>query len=612
MDITSNTKKRNNTEAKVIDGHIANNDNVKNKKHKSISTIAKDKIFAETLNIDNLWPKYQNEYNKSTPYPHINLQPLCNEQLFQNVRDEIVGNLKTKYKETDLFKLYQTTDLANIDSSQPELSKKLPSLLKLRNALYSKEFREFVSKVTGCPELTDRVDMAASAYSDGCHLLCHDDVIGTRAVSYIIYFVDKDWTAEDGGALELYPLIPSSTVTNEQSGLPQGIPEPMPAKKIVPMWNSMAMFNVQPGRSYHSVEEVHRIVSNSPRLSIQGWYHAPKAPKGAEMASINQLKTLAKLKKDSNKNTEASILKSPKTWELTDNDRSFLKSYVNSIYLEDSAIDSISDKYINNSYVELRNFLNETVATKINNILFNGIDDKSITNDKNWKLLGPAHVQRYLQYSSPKENQNTEVTATTTTTTTTTTTFVLDDIKKTLFESISFKKLIHKLTGECKPSKSDGDATALRCFRKGVDYTVAHHGLLLPEGEVRLDCNLCFVDDGTMNNANKSENRAGSSSSENIDEKTIEWESGERGGFECYIAAENEENEAAEVYKDDDDDEDGGIVLSVSPSFNTLSLALRDDGTMRFIKYISSVAPSNRYDIATSYCVDYSDDEEED
>ena len=101
----------------------------------------------------------------------------------------------------------------------------------------------------------------------------------------------------------MYPLIPSSTVTNEQSGLPQGIPEPMPAKKIVPMWNSMAMFNVQPGRSYHSVEEVHRIVSNSPRLSIQGWYHAPKAPKGAEMASINQLKTLAKLKKDSRRSS---------------------------------------------------------------------------------------------------------------------------------------------------------------------------------------------------------------------------------------------------------------------------------------------------------------------
>jgi Rps23 Pro-64 3,4-dihydroxylase Tpa1-like proline 4-hydroxylase len=39
--------------------------------------------------------------------------------------------------------------------------------------------------------------------------LNHDDVIGTRAVSFIIYLTDPDepWTAEDGGALELYPLV---------------------------------------------------------------------------------------------------------------------------------------------------------------------------------------------------------------------------------------------------------------------------------------------------------------------------------------------------------------------------------------------------------------------
>jgi Rps23 Pro-64 3,4-dihydroxylase Tpa1-like proline 4-hydroxylase len=43
---------------------------------------------------------------------------------------------------------------------------------------------------------------------EGCHLLCHDDVIGTRRVSYIIYLTDPDeeWLKEDGGALELYPL----------------------------------------------------------------------------------------------------------------------------------------------------------------------------------------------------------------------------------------------------------------------------------------------------------------------------------------------------------------------------------------------------------------------
>jgi prolyl 3-hydroxylase /prolyl 3,4-dihydroxylase len=42
----------------------------------------------------------------------------------------------------------------------------------------------------------------------GGHLICHDDVISTRRVSYIIYLTDpeEEWTAEDGGSLELYPV----------------------------------------------------------------------------------------------------------------------------------------------------------------------------------------------------------------------------------------------------------------------------------------------------------------------------------------------------------------------------------------------------------------------
>ena len=63
--------------------------------------------------------------------------------------------------------------------------------MKLRNALYSPGFRSFIAEVTGCGELTDRVDMAASAYSQGSHLLCHDDVIGTRAISFIVYFTEE-------------------------------------------------------------------------------------------------------------------------------------------------------------------------------------------------------------------------------------------------------------------------------------------------------------------------------------------------------------------------------------------------------------------------------------
>jgi hypothetical protein len=88
----------------------------------------------------------------------------------------------------------------------------LPALMSLRDALYSEDVRRFISTVTGCGGLTDRVDMAASAYAQGSHLLCHDDVIGTRAVSFIIYLSDPEWSAEDGGALELYALTADSRV----------------------------------------------------------------------------------------------------------------------------------------------------------------------------------------------------------------------------------------------------------------------------------------------------------------------------------------------------------------------------------------------------------------
>ena len=50
----------------------------------------------------------------------------------------------------------------------------------------------------------------------------------------------------------------------------------------------MAIFAVHPGRSYHAVQEVY--TERSPRLSIQGWYHAAAPPPGADMASLSQLK----------------------------------------------------------------------------------------------------------------------------------------------------------------------------------------------------------------------------------------------------------------------------------------------------------------------------------
>ena len=64
---------------------------------------------------------------------------------------------------------------------------------------------------------------------------------------------------QDGGGLELYSLVEGS------SG---GVPDSVPTTVILPEWNTMAMFTVVPGQSFHSVQEV--FSPDKPRLSIQG------------------------------------------------------------------------------------------------------------------------------------------------------------------------------------------------------------------------------------------------------------------------------------------------------------------------------------------------------
>jgi Rps23 Pro-64 3,4-dihydroxylase Tpa1-like proline 4-hydroxylase len=150
-----------------------------------------------TTGLCDLKEKYQNEYIHSKPYTHAVIDELCNRDRMKAIHAEITSKITVDYKETDLFKVLQSKELGNIS-----INDDLPELLSLRTALYSDEFRGFISAVTGCNDLIDRVDCSLNAYSTGCHLLCHDDVIGTRRVSYIIYLTDPDddWLVSDGGA----------------------------------------------------------------------------------------------------------------------------------------------------------------------------------------------------------------------------------------------------------------------------------------------------------------------------------------------------------------------------------------------------------------------------
>jgi len=168
-------------------------------------------------------------------YKHVVIPDLMDSELLKSVRTEILTHLHFTPKQTDIYSVSQTGDLANLSGLPSSELEALPSLLKLRNALYSQEFRDFLCSVTGVKALSgNKTDMSINSYERGGYLLTHDDVIGTRSVSFILYLVQGDveggWKEEWGGGLRLYK-------TSEE-----GVPENEPCLTIPPQWNQMSMF----------------------------------------------------------------------------------------------------------------------------------------------------------------------------------------------------------------------------------------------------------------------------------------------------------------------------------------------------------------------------------
>ena len=139
---------------------------------------------------------------------------------------------------TEVQQVHQTGDLASLSYLEQTQLPLFPNLLKLRDALYSSAFRTFLQQVTGCGPLSgSKQDMSINSYRAGCHLLNHDDVIGTRRVSYILYMPIEDerevrWDPLWGGALELYPV--RSIGKNHE-------PECIPSKILPPSWNQVRL-----------------------------------------------------------------------------------------------------------------------------------------------------------------------------------------------------------------------------------------------------------------------------------------------------------------------------------------------------------------------------------
>jgi hypothetical protein len=446
----------------------------------------------------------------------------------------------------------------------------LSSLFELRNAIYSTEFRKFISKVTDCGPLSgSKMDMSINSYQAGCHLLNHDDVIGTRRVSYILYLTDpaNPWKPEDGGALELYPVIE------------KGIPASEPTVIIPPQWNQFVMFTVQPGHSFHSVEEV---VGPGNRLSISGWFHIPQEGEfgfkeqsqeesDAAKSSLEQLQE----EQDSSDRFTKYQLENPEEEEivgLTEDVMVELAEWMNPHYLDLKIVAQMSDRFLEESAVQCKEILNEpTLAKLVAATTKIDTEDNVIDNHRivphgtgvreGWAVQGPPHRLRYMINNSTSDQD-------------------IFAYLKSKFESEAFRLWLASIS-QLLAVGYRGEA---RRFRPGHDYTLATTNT---RGQGVLDVTFCHVN------------------------RPSDWEDGDLGGYECYMAPHDEEEDPA-TYKASDED---GALLTLPAGANELSLVLRDEKIMRFIKYVSAKASGSRWDIAFEYDLeegfDNGDDDDE-
>jgi len=248
-----------------------------------------------------------------------------------------------------------------------------------------------------------------------------------------------------------------------------------------------------------------------------------------------------------------------------------------------------------------------------------------------WPVVGPPHKRRHLQFDS---SQAEPAAAGQPLSPASAAGRLLDAVSRQLLKSRAFARYVEAAT----TLRVRGCRRDVRRFRPGLDYTVAHFGAMTPVP--RLDATLCFVggagagtgagaapakrrddedEDEDEEDEDEEEDEEEEESEENEGEEDP-WASGDVGGFECYIEADHKEGgdtaEAAEVYRGPSEgqgegDDDDTSLLSLSPGANVLSLVMRDCEVMRFVKFVSSSAPSSRWDVAVEYEIERGEGEGE-
>ena len=635
------------------EAHVGIDQPAKKRHRPSITNIVS--CFRSDLFDNSTLSLYKNAYRTSQPYPHAVIRSLISKPLLQSVRREITTHISFTLKETDIYRIYQSGDLANLSNLDSDSLSHLPSLLKLRDALYSPQFRDYLSELTGAGKLSGKkTDMAVNVYTPGSYLLCHDDVIGSRRVSYILYLTDaepeKAWRPEWGGGLRLHP---TETRTNEK-GEEVKVPSPEHTLNIPPSFGQMSLFAVRPGESFHDVEEVYYPPTGSKepegsriRMAISGWYHIPQEgedgyEEGAEEAQA-QKSSLAQLEGNADEFDEPKIefahFDEPREVTasngtskevdpgdgqdddadiLTEQDLTFLLEYIAPSFLTPDMTETLSSSFEENSCLQLDRFLRDTFAKQLRTYIeqhdsvksvstANGIgteetDQVDSWQNENWQVARPPHKHRFLFLQSPRFTAPAHSMS------------PISSLLVDLLRSHAFKKWLALITG-LQPSSLPRQNIMARRFRRGKDYALAnaYHGQ-----EPRLEFTIGITPSGGWGEEedpdtekNNKSNTNGHAKVENGNFKVSKSERVDVGGEEVYMAGDDDDAASVHsvtlpnsvrkadpaVYRSALDDEEDSILFTNAPNWNQFSVVLRDKGTLRFVKYVSQAANGDRWDI---------------
>jgi Rps23 Pro-64 3,4-dihydroxylase Tpa1-like proline 4-hydroxylase len=595
--------------------------------------------FSDGLFADETVRRYADDYANSEPYKHAVVSDLINDSLLRSVRSEILDNIHFTPKETDIYKIHQSGDLANLDGLPASALEKLPSLLMLRDALYSYEFRQWLSTVTGAGALSgSKTDMAVNVYVPGCHLLCHDDVIGSRRVSYILYLTnpDKPWKAEWGGALRLYP----TGVMKDESGKSFQVPSSDWSKVIPPAWNQLSLFAVQPGESFHDVEEVYKQEQAGTeddggrfRMAISGWFHIPQeGEEGFEPGLEEKLAERSSLQQLQGKADQFDL--PPVQWhdprahkslaqvdsELSQSDLEHLLQYMTPNYLTPDTVDELYEIFADESMLQLSNFLSPKFADRLHDWVQS--QDAKESEEIKFQTSRPPHKHRYRYMTSrpPGMRETNDLTGS-----------PFELVLNDLLPSLAFVKWLSLVTGLTLQRCS----AIARRFRRGLDYQLAQ---AFERDDPQLEYCLCITPTAGWGGDEENLDQNGETSKNGEHPQTDEEDN--VGGYELYMAGDDPDSDFEgsddgveipakmqsqtgagdrrnakrrkadpAVYQAAADDEDDGILLSNAAGWNTVNIVLRDKGTLRFVKYVSHSAPGDRWDFAG--CVEVKPEDED-